>query len=119
MNAITLQHNLTALAEAFLDNAQGELIASAAAGEDQVTAAIEQCLAYHRGAPCQADPHECLDVRFALVAADAAAEMVAAWLIATGAHTTEDDAALDAAGHLIAEALAAAETARLNPLELT
>jgi hypothetical protein len=116
MIAATLQHDLTVLAEAFLGRVQGELVASAAAGEDQVTAAIEQCLAYHRGAACQADPHACPDVHIAVVAADAAAEMVAAWLIATGAQPDNgsDDALIEAAGELIA-----AETARLAHLELT
>lgn len=110
----TLQHDLTVLAEAILANAQAELVASAAAAEDQVTAAIEHCINYHHGASCQAYPHECAEVFAATIAADAAAEMVAAWLIATGVHTAEDDAALEAVRHLVAEAVATAETAPLT-----
>jgi hypothetical protein len=121
MIATTLQRDLTALAERFLGNVQDELIASAAAGEDQVTVAIDECIAYHHGKPCRAYPHACPDVRLAVVAADAAAEMVAAWLIATGAgpDNGSDDAVLEAAGDLIADAVAAAETARLAHLETT
>ncbi|KPC75342.1 hypothetical protein ADL26_07915 [Thermoactinomyces vulgaris] len=113
MSMSTLQHSLIDLAEDFLANVQDELVASAAAGEAGVTAAIEDCIAYHRGRSCEAYPHACPDVHTAVVAADAAAEVVVAWLVATGVATAEDDAALETVGHLIAE-FVATQTARLE-----
>jgi hypothetical protein len=91
-----------------------ELVEHAAAAEAMVGVAIEHCLGRHRGERCDADPNECLDVQVALAAADAAAEMVAAWLIVAGTGTftpRSEEEAREEAFHLIAEAAALQETA--------
>lgn len=106
-----LAANLTAMVKEHLASVEADLVDAARSAEDQVSAAIDECLLNVHGPDCQpANPHECPKVALAILTADAAMEMLAVWLIAEGRYSNEDDA-YEAAFELVADAAARRATA--------